>query len=84
MNRHDRRKADAQARRKPRIESEHNYFRPYLEATTKGLEDGTIERGRVTIINVHHDEWCGIYRSELCNCDPEIDLQPLARPEEIN
>ena len=76
MNRRARRAAGARAHRKPRTPGEHNYFRPYIEATAKAMKDGLVERGRVTIANISHDEWCGIYRGELCNCDPEISFQP--------
>ncbi len=84
MNRRARRAADAQARRKPRIQGEHNYLRPYFAAVAKAMQDGLFESPRVVIANVQHDGWCGIYRGEFCNCDPEIAFQPLARPEEIN
>ena len=85
MNRHERRKAQTQTRkREPRVPGEHNYLKPLLEATTEAMESGLMERGRVTITNVWHDDWCDIYRGGVCNCDPVIKLQPLARPEEIN
>ena len=85
MNRHERRKAETQTRRRtPRVPGVHNYLEPYLKAAFEAMETGLIERGRVTIANVMHDEWCDIYRGGICNCDPQIEFQPLARPEEIN
>ena len=79
MNRHNRRKAEAQARRKPRIDGEHNYLTPIFEAIANEQPD----RGRLTIVNISHDDWCEVYRGELCNCNPEISFQPLGKPEEL-
>ena len=85
MNRHERRKTQSQTSgRKPRVPGEHNYLAPFLKATSEAMETGLVERGRVTITNVWHDEWCDIYSGGFCNCDPRIEFQPLARPEEIN
>ncbi len=85
MNRHERRKAQAQTRkREPRIPGEHNYLAPLLKATSEAMETGLMERGRVTFTNVRHDKWCDIYSGGVCNCDPEIEFQPLARPGEID
>ena len=85
MNRRMRRQAQAQTRkREPRVPGEHNYLRLLAEATAEAVESGLMERGRVTLTNIWHDDWCEIYRGGVCNCDPEIEFQPLARPEEIN
>ena len=85
MNRHHRRKAETlTGKRKPHVPGEHNYQRLLAEATAEAMDKGVIERGRVTITNVWHDEWCDIYRGGICNCDPKIEFQPLARPKEIN
>ena len=83
MNRHERRKAQTR-KREPRVPREHNYRKPLLEVTVAAMASGLIERGRVTIANVMHDEWCDIDCDGICNCDPIIEMQPLARPEEIN
>lgn len=37
-----------------------------------------------TLCNIWHHEWCDIYHGGLCNCDPQIEFQPLARPGEVN
>ncbi len=81
----DRRKAEAQARkREPRVPGVHNYLKPLLEATAEAMETGLMERGQVTITNVRHDKWCDVYSGGVCNCDPEIEFQPLVRAGEIN
>ncbi len=85
MSKHKHRKAQAQVRkREPRVPGVHNYLEPLFKATSEEIESGLLERGRVSITNVRHDSWCDIYGGGVCNCDPEIESQPLARPEEIN
>ena len=39
------------------------------------------ERGRLSgvslgLVDIYHDDWCGIYRGGYCDCDPEVELQP--------
>jgi len=29
-----------------------------------------MKRGSVTLINICHDDWCGIYKNHPCNCSP--------------
>ena len=80
-----RRKAQAQTRkREPRVPGLHNYLELIFKAASEAMESGLLERGRVSITNVRHDSWCDIYSGGVCNCDPEIESQLLARPEEIN
>ena len=77
-----RRKAQAQVRkREPRVPG---VLEPLFKATSEAMESGLLERGRVSITNVRHDSWCDIYGGGVCNCDPEIESQLLARPEAIN
>ncbi len=40
------------------------------------------EKGRVTIVDVLHDDWCAHFTGDLCDCDPEIMATPLARDDE--
>lgn len=44
----------------------------YLKRLNKAHESGIIEYGRVTNVEVQHDDWCGVYSGKHCNCDPEI------------
>jgi hypothetical protein len=39
-----------------------------------------LPRGRLTEVDIYHDDWCGIYHGGYCNCDPELKLRPS--PEE--
>jgi hypothetical protein len=32
--------------------------------------------GRLTDVDICHDDWCRIYQGGYCNCDPEIHLRP--------
>ena len=85
MNKHKRHKAQAQVRkREPRVPGVHNYREPLFKAISEAIEAGLLERRQVSITNVRHDSWCDVYHGGVCNCDPEIEFQPLPRPEEIN
>ena len=26
-------------------------------------------------VSVYHDDWCGIFQGQRCNCDPDIKLK---------
>ena len=71
-------------KREPRVPGVHNYLEPFFKATSEAMKSGLLERGGMSIANIRHDKWCGIYCGSICNCNPEIEIQPLARPEEIN
>jgi hypothetical protein len=30
--------------------------------------------GKYTDLDIRHDNWCAIYRSGPCNCDPDVEL----------
>jgi hypothetical protein len=47
--------------------SEHNYMKKLLHI----LETMDLPP-TVTHILIRHDSWCGAYRGEACNCDPDI------------
>ena len=51
---------------------EHNYVRKlhYLWRV------GAIPReGGLHLLTVWHDDWCGVYNGQLCNCDPDSTLK---------
>jgi hypothetical protein len=50
----------------------HNYYKKLMEL----LEQGKLPPGRVTDVDICHDDWCRIYRGGYCDCDPEIKLRP--------
>jgi hypothetical protein len=31
--------------------------------------------GKVGDIDVRHDSWCAIYKNQLCNCDPDLEIR---------
>ena len=54
----------------------HNYF-PKLIAL---WEQGKIPEGRLTDVEVAHDDWCGIHEGGDCDCDPDVRVrQPPER-----
>jgi hypothetical protein len=51
---------------------QHNYY----DKLMKLIETTTFPAGRITDVDIYHDDWCGIYRGGYCDCDPEIQLRP--------
>ncbi len=51
----------------------HNYFQKLMAL----CEQGRVKPG-VTCVDVYHDDWCGIYRGDYCNCNPEVRLYELS------
>jgi len=53
----------------------------YMTGIKKALEDGTIDmdalKGKVSMVNVFHDDWCKIYNGGNCNCNCEVQVRPL-------
>ena len=35
----------------------------------------TIQPGTVSLVDVAHDAWCGIFKGRRCHCDPDIRLR---------
>jgi hypothetical protein len=67
MNRHERRTL----RKRAEIQTE-DYFRrhlPFLERVPLGK----LERGRVYHTVYRHDDWCGYFKGDECNCSPTIE-----------
>jgi hypothetical protein len=51
----------------------HNYMKKLIEMYRRGL----IPVVAVMLVDIYHDNWCGIYKNRHCNCDPDIVLPPL-------
>ena len=56
------------------VPRKHNYYQKLIQL----YEEGKAPPGRITDMDVYHDDWCHIYRSAYCNCDPEVKLRPPA------
>jgi len=63
MNRHDRRAAQARARK--RLDRRQRV----MAGALKQLDD---MRGKPVISMVHHDAWCNIYKGGACNCVGDV------------
>ena len=50
----------------------HNYFRKLIAL----WEQGKIPEGRLTDVEVAHDNWCGIHEGGCCDCDPDVRVIP--------
>ena len=48
----------------------------YLKKLMKLYEQGKIPSTSLTVVDIYHDDWCGVYQGEYCNCDPDIQLRP--------
>ena len=53
----------------------HNYYEKLMNL----VQEGKVPRGRITEVDICHDDWCRIYQGGYCNCDPEI--KPWPQPE---
>jgi hypothetical protein len=31
--------------------------------------------GSINMLNISHDDWCGIFKGRACDCDPEISTK---------
>lgn len=48
--------------------ADHNYHREIERLQQRGV----FKPGEVILIDVEHDEWCGVYSDKRCDCDPDI------------
>jgi len=46
----------------------------YLLKLQRLADQGVLPRGEASFATVAHDRWCGVYRGDLCDCDPFIYL----------
>ena len=44
----------------------------YVAKVEEFIRTHNIPRGKLSMIDIAHDEWCAIHKGGLCNCDPEI------------
>ena len=51
---------------------EHNYVVKIREMEINGQIPRT--KG-VYHLHIYHDNWCGIYKNKLCDCDPELKFE---------
>ncbi len=59
------------------MQQEHNY----MKKIRRMVADGQIpaEAG-LSHLSIRHDDWCGIFKGGVCNCDPEITyFRPVDR-----
>jgi hypothetical protein len=51
---------------------QHNYL-PKLLALQ---QQGKIPAGRLTGVEVSHDDWCAFLKGGRCDCDPDVRIVP--------
>jgi hypothetical protein len=54
----------------------HNHVRKILSLARLGKLP--VQPGDLSVVDVHHDDWCAFYGSnghKRCNCDPDIRLR---------
>ena len=69
MQMHDSSKSEG----KKAIIAKGNYAAKLLALGELGLIG---EPGKVQEVDIYHDDWCGVYRGQPCNCNPEIKVRP--------
>ncbi len=50
---------------------------PYVKRLDEALRAGAFAGppGRVGMVEVRHDDWCGIWKGGACNCEPELAVR---------
>jgi hypothetical protein len=51
--------------------TKHNYYKKVMEL----YRQGKISTASPTEVDIYHDDWCGVYQGNYCNCDPHIKLR---------
>jgi hypothetical protein len=54
----------------------------YVTKIAAMQDAGTLPRVGVAQIEVFHDDWCGVFQSQRCDCDPEVRLK-YALPDAV-
>lgn len=58
----------------PREAKVHNYLKKLAQMEQRGqVKVGPA--GSLNNMTVRHDDWCGVYKGEECNCDPNIEFE---------
>jgi hypothetical protein len=73
QNRHERRKAEAKARR---AKQHTDFYQDYIAHLPQVPLDAPMGPG-VYYLNIHHDAWCRYYETGVlddCNCGPEFTM----------
>lgn len=51
---------------------EGNYPHAFQRKMQTLMKQGKIKAGKISALDVAHDDWCDLYSGNLCNCDPTI------------
>lgn len=52
----------------------------YLQKLSRMVAEMGLPPGAVYDVTVSHDDWCGIFSNQPCNCDPDISIVRLPDP----
>jgi hypothetical protein len=58
----------------------HNYYRKVMSMVAAG----ELKKGDLAVVDIYHDEWCGINRGTYCNCNPDIKLSKRRKDRRPN
>jgi hypothetical protein len=47
----------------------------YMKKLLRLYAEGKLPTRDLWLLDIYHDDWCGIYRGRRCNCDPDIRLR---------
>ena len=48
-----------------------NYMRK-MQKLVKGRPEF---RGKLSIVDIYHEDWCAALKGEGCNCDPDLEMR---------
>lgn len=51
----------------------------YRKVINHAILAGMLKPGEMGIIEVQHDDWCGIFKGGECNCNPDIIQRPMPK-----
>ena len=58
------------------LKPKHNY----QKKVKKLIENGNIpEDVSLGEVEIRHDDWCGLLKGGICNCDPDLAFMPVYR-----
>lgn len=52
---------------------EHNYLKKIIQM----VQEGKLHKGNLSLAQILHDDWCGIYKRKNCDCDCEIHIKAV-------
>lgn len=68
---------------KIRVPKRKKKFNSYEKKLAEEMANNPLvgQPGTVTVVNISHDSWCNHFNGGECNCNPDMDYQPVVGEE---